>query len=391
MLVSAVGEGALAYDLATETAHVLNAAAGVVLQTSDGVTRVDDLASQWSEASGTDADVIRGDIESIIESFTDLGLVGRIEDFVPSDPLDVSTNVVDLPLDPPLFTTTPFQVIDTHIVIHGSDEKVIAAIEEFLGGPGYGSVSAEEIDVVGDGGGHIVEFTVSEHPDGGYVLSGPIERGGSARPRRMAQRRGPTIAEMCHQVTMVMNRYAAASDSCVVLHSGGVRGPNGEIIVLPAESESGKSTLTAAFVAQGWDYLSDEAIGIREQTCVAVGYPKPFSLSSASRSVLGLTEPAFDHDELPVAEVRGATACLFGDVDAITRVVLPTYKTGVELELVDLNSQDAVLALLANTLNLAHVGQSGLDALCDLAERVPVQQLTHSSAFDAMKAIVGND
>ena len=244
---------------------------------------MDALASQWSEETGVDAEVIRSDIESIVGSFTELGLVGRTEEFVPMDPLSVATDIVDLRLNPHRFTTSVFQVIDTRIVIQGCDETLIAVIEDFLGGSGHRAISTEESDASGDVGEQVVVFTVSEHPDGGYVLSGPIERGGSVRSGRSAQRRGPTIAEMCHQVTMAMNRYAAASDSCVVLHSGGVRGPNGEILVLPAESESGKSTLTAAFVAQGWDYLSDEAIGIREQSSVAVGYSKPFSLSSPFR------------------------------------------------------------------------------------------------------------
>ena len=41
-----------------------------------------------------------------------------------------------------------------------------------------------------------------------------------------------------------VNEYAARLDGIVVLHAGGVRTPDGRVLVLPGSVDAGKSTLT---------------------------------------------------------------------------------------------------------------------------------------------------
>ena len=58
VLLSPLGERAIAYDLITETAHQLNATAGTLLAACDGEADVDAAVNAWAEDAGVDrADV----------------------------------------------------------------------------------------------------------------------------------------------------------------------------------------------------------------------------------------------------------------------------------------------------------------------------------------------
>jgi hypothetical protein len=87
---------------------------------------------------------------------------------------------------------------------------------------------------------------------------------------------------------MVMNRLALGRFAGVALHAGVVGTATG-VIVLPGQSGQGKSTLTAACVQAGFDYVSDEALCLRWDADV-VPYRKPFGLSADSRRLLELPD-----------------------------------------------------------------------------------------------------
>lgn len=73
----------------------------------------------------------------------------------------------------------------------------------------------------------------------------------------------------------------------------GVVAFRGDAVAFPASSGTGKSTLTAACVQSGLDYVSDEALvaSLTEGPDGAIRpYPRPLGLSPWSLSALGLTE-----------------------------------------------------------------------------------------------------
>lgn len=69
-------------------------------------------------------------------------------------------------------------------------------------------------------------------------------------------------------------------------HAGAVAAGD-SVIAFPADSGDGKSTLVAACLRSGFDYLSDEALAL-DDTGRVVPYPKPVALSAWSRDRLGL-------------------------------------------------------------------------------------------------------
>ena len=103
------------------------------------------------------------------------------------------------------------------------------------------------------------------------------------------------------------------------------------MLVMPAPSGDGKSTLTGAFVAAGWDYLGDEAIGVRSGSGVAVGYPKRLAIDPSSRVALNL--PESDSDDLDPADLRADVVRLHGEVGPVSRVVLPRFEHGAEVSM----------------------------------------------------------
>lgn len=356
VLLSTLGERGVVYDLVTETVHHLNATAAALLASCDGVSDRDALAAIWADATGADPTTVAVDLEAGLIALGAAGLTGRTTAFETPEPPEGS------PVECPEGAScgAVHRVIDWELAFRSPQPELLESIDIHLGNGGAPGPPNLVVDV-------------HEQPDGHVVIN------------RDSERRFASRASFLHQLTALINEYAVRTQTCVALHAGAVRSSTGELVLLPAPSGAGKSTLTGAFVAAGWDYLGDEAIGVRPGELTAVGYPKRLAIDPASRSVLGL--PESDAGDIDPAELHPEVTRLAGDVSAVTRVVLPNYVEGAELALDDLDPPAAVDELLANTLNLARAGQPALDALCDLAATVKVQRLIHSDVHQAVAHI----
>ncbi|HMS49429.1 MAG: PqqD family peptide modification chaperone [Candidatus Microthrix subdominans] len=361
VLLSPMGERAIAYDLITETAHQLNATAGTLLAACDGEGDVDAAVTAWAEDAGIDRANVAADVSAGLAMLTELGLIGRDEPFdAPKPPAGSTEEAADGAVTGGAVTGRVHPVIDHNIALRGPQTEVLEALDTFLGT----GTDAEKPTMF---------FDVHETPEGELVLVTDYEW------------RFPSREACLRQLTSVVNEYAVWTHSCAAFHAGAVRSPDGQLVLLPAPSGNGKSTLTGAFVAAGWDYLGDEAIGVRPGSGMAVGYPKRLAIDASSRAVLNL--PESDGGDLDPAEINADVVRLDGDVGPVNRVVLPTYEEGAEATLQRLEPHEAVVELLANTLNLARAGQAALDAVCDLAATVPVERLTHGNAHRAVALV----
>lgn len=108
-----------------------------------------------------------------------------------------------------------------------------------------------------------------------------VHRGGAAVLR--ARDAGAAVAWVLAEVN------AAALDGYqgFAVHAG-VVARGGRAVAFPGESGAGKSTLTAAAVAAGFAYLSDEALCLRFGTGDVEPYPRAVALSPWSRHHAGL-------------------------------------------------------------------------------------------------------
>jgi hypothetical protein len=95
------------------------------------------------------------------------------------------------------------------------------------------------------------------------------------------------LGALVHQTVWEVTRRGIASrDGLLVLHSAALLIDNTTVLV-SGPSGSGKSTLTAALVADGADYLTDEAVEIDRFGCAAAAIARPIHLSRDSLDTLG--------------------------------------------------------------------------------------------------------
>jgi hypothetical protein len=158
----------------------------------------------------------------------------------------------------------------------------------------------------------------------------------------------------------------------------------GAVVALAAVSGGGKSTLTAACVLQGWDYVSDEALRLRDDGIVRA-YAKPLSLDASSLSVLSLGEPA-DVDEgevtVGVADLRGR---LSHDELRLAEVVFLSRSSDGHppAELLPLHASEVLTGLLALSFNHYKAPAQRVALLAAAAARSRAWRLRYSDARQA--------
>lgn len=95
-----------------------------------------------------------------------------------------------------------------------------------------------------------------------------------------------------------INALALAEARCLAVHAGAVAAGS-TVVAFPAASGAGKTTLTAACLQAGLDFVSDEALCLDWDDGAVRPYPRPLALSAWSAAAVGLPAPS-DVDELLV-------------------------------------------------------------------------------------------
>jgi hypothetical protein len=201
------------------------------------------------------------------------------------------------------------------------------------------------------------DLVLEPRPDGALRL---VDRGEVVRAR---------VASDLALATVMwrLNAIAGCSLSHLVLHAGCVVADGGAL-VLPGPSGAGKSTLTAALVAAGHGYLSDEHAALDLGSGLLNPLPKPLDLDGALVTA----------SSLRVGSV--ADRC------APAVVAFPTYQPGAQVTIEPLDPGEALLALSANTTNLALLGPTGFRWLAALSA-CPAWQITYGSTADALDVL----
>lgn len=157
-----------------------------------------------------------------------------------------------------------------------------------------------------------------------------------------------TVATEFNRVLLQTCPYLAVHAAVLATHDG--------VLAMPAESGTGKSTLTAACLRRGFRYVSDEALVIRADGAV-IAYPRPLGLSRWSRGAVQITSvPGFgpvtngdDDEELIDPACLGDVASDLRDVPL--RAVI-SLRRGADLAgLARLPRAQGAIALLRNSFN----------------------------------------
>jgi hypothetical protein len=157
----------------------------------------------------------------------------------------------------------------------------------------------------------------------------------------------------------------------------GVVGWNGQAIVIPGRSFSGKSSLVQALVKAGADYYSDEFAVLDERGRVHP-YPIPLAMrQDGDRPV-----------KYRVEELGGvAGACPL----PVGLVLITRYVGGARFRPRPLSAGRAVLELLTHTLPARRRPERVLDALTQAVAQALVLRGTRGEAEETARQILGSD
>jgi hypothetical protein len=164
----------------------------------------------------------------------------------------------------------------------------------------------------------------------------------------------------------------------VLFHSGAVVKNSGAIL-LPARSESGKTTLTLGLMSYGYRYLTDEVAVINNETLKVVPYQRPIFVWHWSRLLRKDVSKKFriyryrDRDNNDwrwqyIVPQDGAVMPRDSrwDVDSI---IFPRYTPKGKTVLRPISSAQAVVSLMQNCWNQALFPDGGLKICIKLARR----------------------
>jgi hypothetical protein len=168
-----------------------------------------------------------------------------------------------------------------------------------------------------------------------------------------------------------LNRMAIDADYAVMCHAGGVQRDDLGV-VLPADPESGKTTLTAGLVRAGFAYLSDEAVVFGDDTGAIEPYPKPLSIDAGSQHLFPELEPApapgddgppEDQWQVPPDAIRPGAV---GTPCRARLIVFPKYEADAVTELAPRSRAAGLLELATNTFDFRDHPRRSLARLADV-------------------------
>ncbi len=178
-----------------------------------------------------------------------------------------------------------------------------------------------------------------------------------------------------------------------LLHAG-VVAHQGQGIIFPAASGSGKSSLTLALLLQGYKYLSDELAVINPQTGELKAFPKPLSLKNLqlfptllyhqdhwlgpSPEVSPLTKMNSNADKpvwyVHADDVKPQITCQ--ETVPIHYIFFPGYQPTAAPHVEPLSAGQAMRQLLDHCVNFSLLGQGGLSLLARLVHEAQCFRLT---------------
>ena len=177
----------------------------------------------------------------------------------------------------------------------------------------------------------------------------------------------------------------------VLLHAGAVRLEGGGLVVLPGQSNAGKSTLVAGLVRAGRGYVTDELIGLAPGTVVATGYRKAISLDPGAWELFADVVPTSGEPrrEWLIDPTQLHPDALAGDdAGEVSLVVFPRYEAGAVTEAESLSPAQALVELIRHDPAPDPLDPAGFDTLAELARRTPAYRLTTGDLTPAVARVL---
>jgi hypothetical protein len=190
-------------------------------------------------------------------------------------------------------------------------------------------------------------------------------------------------------VTRAIVQWAVNHTQHYVFHAAALqRGDRG--LLLPADSNRGKSTLAAALGQRGFALLSDEIGVVDPAKGRLVAFPRALSLRRDAFALLGRSESlgtSFDRGASRMVRAQGLGLRRAERGAEPSLIVFPSFEPGAAIQMRRLETGPAVLSLMQASCSQSRFKEAGLDLVIDLARRTPCHQLRFSNLREAVDRI----
>lgn len=218
-----------------------------------------------------------------------------------------------------------------------------------------------------------------EKVGGDGTLAQIVRDGGVLRQRVLAKQVPGALMTLVNGAAIASRRDRFTVHAAAVVCRG--RG-----VLLPAASASGKSTLAAALIRSGCDYLTDEAVAVDFDTLSMEDYPKPLSLAAPSLVALGVQAGRYGSIGLtPASWLRPAP---YARPTEVRMLVFPAFEPGARPVLEPISRGEALVALANNSFNFVDHGGEWLAGIRDITAECTCWRLTFGHALDAARAVM---
>lgn len=169
---------------------------------------------------------------------------------------------------------------------------------------------------------------------------------------------------------------------------------HGHVVLLPAPPGSGKSTLCAALMLNGWRLLSDEMALLDVDTGRVLPFPRPVSLKNRSIDVIRQLDPTVVIGPVAHDTMKGTVAHLKVSPLSLEQarvsappawIVFPKYEEGASLVVTERPKAQALVELASNSFNHHVHGRTGFEALSRVTDRSACHDLRYGDLNQALR------
>lgn len=193
---------------------------------------------------------------------------------------------------------------------------------------------------------------------------------------------------------------AGSMHQYLIIHSAVIE-KNGVSIIMPGQPGSGKSTLCAALLFEGWRLLSDEMALISLADLTIQPVPRPVSLKNKSIDIIRHHYSNAKFSALINGTSKGTVCNLEAPLESIRQqdipanpglIVFPKYDSKARPFIRPKEKANACIELIDNTFNFNILQGQGFQAITDIIDKADCYDIGYQNlqqALDAIEEIAG--